>query len=857
MLLASRINVPPPQPGLVARRSLLAQLDVAVQRVITLVAAPPGAGKTALLAEWARLHNTAWLSLEADCNDPTTFWKYLIGALRGCLPEIGVAATALLGTPNVALEAALVALLNDLAKLGQPVTLILDDYQAIEHHAVHESLAFVIDHLQPVCRVVLASRSQPPLPLARWRAHSMLSEIEPNALRLAPTEVEAIVGRGRGLAESEIAAIDKHIEGWAAGAHLLSLALQQRAELAPLLRGLGSHRFVFDYLCQEIFDHETPSMQTWLLQTSLLDSLCDALCHAVLEDVDSKITLAEIANNNLFLMPLDDERNWFRFHPLFAQAMQVQLRRREPDRATEIYRRASIWHERRGDFEAAIRYALAGQHFDRAAMLIEGVGGALLVSGGWEKLNDWCTALPEAVLNEHVQVSLFYAWALTLAGKIEAGQAQLARVDRHFEPTISSELRGQAQALQGTIAAFRGDTVAAIAHSQAALALLPPQASALRGIVAANLGSIYTLNGQLHEAREALGLAQTLSNQVGNRATALAAADTLAQIAEECGDISDAVGLYTVVTAQAETAPHLGVTAACGLSRIAYEQNQLDESLAYARRALDAAKRIRLPELLALSQVTLARALSAQNAQAEAQALLDDTAAQLARVQNPLVGPFLSALHAELLLHLGNFTSACTWAERHVPPAGEALPAFFAPLTRRSEIFAYARVQIALGRGKEVEPLLQAVYQLARSAGRSRSEAEALVLLACAGDTKEALFRALELAAPMKLTRMFVDAGPAMQRLLAQHGTHRYVAQLRLLPSTTSIPALQPLAEPLTERELEIVRLIAAGASNREIAAQLIISLGTVKKHLNNIFGKLEANSRTQAVARARSLALV
>ncbi len=900
MLLATKFFLPTPPPALVSRQRMLDLLDTAVQYKLVLLTAPAGSGKTVLLSDWAGRVSRAsvvWLTLDRDDDSPILFWSYIIAALQRVHPSLGENALLLLGLPEAPINHALAALLNDLSQTSTDLVLILDDFHTITNPAVAETFAFVVDHLPLNVHLVIASRSTPQLPLARWRVQGTLSEVQPADMRFTLSETTEFLRRsvGGSLAPSHIAALEERTEGWIAGLHMVALSLRSRDDVDTFVRQFsGSHRYVLDYLVEEVLERQPPALQAFLLQTSLLDKVSADLCDAVLipsraalsTDLgDSTHTLLRnISRAGLFLMPLDDTGEWYRYHQLFAETLRARLEHKHLTLGPELYMRASNWYLDQGNATEAIRYALAGRHIERAIALIEQVGGPMLVTGEWHSLVTWLNTIPNHMLAKHPQALIFFAWALSLMGQFEQGELRLrqaeAQVTAVHNDDTRGELMGQAAALHGLLASMRGHAQAAVDFSHQALELLPPHATAIRGIIAANLGGIYTLNGQIKAASSMLEQGRRLSQQANNQATELSAADTLAQIYEEQGQIKRAFAMYReITTREGASNAHVRVTGPCGMANILYEWNDLDEAHKYGHAAVAAAQRLPLSELQALSALTLARVLEAQDMRAEANKLLQQAEDALTAIRHPIVGPYIEARCTLLHLRQGDVERASRWAAKHSSNLLAHTETLFPAPTSRVLYLLLPRIALAQDQSEQALELLAAFWAAAEGTERAGTLTEILLLQALAyyaahqrKDAITTLIEAMRRAEPEDYTRMFVDEGDPMRELLNQALVQvdandqrlvSYIQRLlgafpvKILPVPAPVGLAAALVEPLSERELEVLRLIAEGNSNRDIAERLIVSIGTVKKHLNNIFGKLNVQSRTQAVAKARSLRLL
>lgn len=800
-VLLTKLRRPPLRPGLTPRARLAARLAAGLDQPLTLVCAPAGFGKTTLVSTWlatltgAAAPHLAWLALEPDDNDPARFLLYLVQALAHARPGFGAAALALLQSPPPPVPAALHALLNELTQSPARFVLALDDYHVIHAPAVHALMATLLEHLPPTLRLTLITRADPPLPLPRLRARRQLVELRSADLRFTETEAADFLHQTLGLeiAPAEITALSARTEGWIAGLQLAALSMQGRADVAGFVTAFaGSHRYIFDYLAEEVFQRQPPYRQAFLKHTAILDRLSAPVCEALLGPPAPgapawAALLRQVEAANLFLTALDDERRWYRYHPLFAEYLQTFL---APEEARRLHLRAGAWFAAQADFAEAVRHALAAGAPEDAAQWVEAAAGPMLTRGEWGTLLAWFARLPEPVIQARPALALFHAWGLALTGQAAAAEARLASVTGVNTP----EWHSQAAAIRGQNATLRGDLPNAIAYGRQALALLPPEATVLRGVVAMNLGSIYTAAGQLAEAEHTLIEARAATQKAGNSASGVSAGGLLAQVYLELDRPAEAERLLRELLAAPPGPPGpLAASLHALLGEVVFSRGDPAAAEAELRQALALARQFQLAETEVICAAWLALTLAARGQAPAADAVLE--AARAIVVTVPGVTAHLEAAAALLAARRGDADACAHWARTHAPrPLSLTAP------QRQLEFTAQLEVWRAEGRMAEAQALAEALARQAEAAGWRR----------CA-------------------------------RLFAAYAT----------------PPAAGLVEPLSARELEVLRQLAAGASNRAIAAALVISLGTVKKHLNNIFGKLGVASRTQAAARARELGLL
>jgi LuxR family maltose regulon positive regulatory protein len=905
-LLATKLFIPPRRPSdsVVDRSRLADRLNATNGQRLTLISAPAGFGKTTLVSEWIPYSERCvpWLSLDANDNDPPRFWTYLIAAVQMLRPDLGANALALLEAPQPPpIETVLTLFLNDIAAFPDRFVLVLDDYHLIETPAIHSALTFLLDHLPPQMHVMITSRSDPPLPLARWRARRQLTEIRAADLRFTPDEAAAFLNRVMGLSLSadDIAALEKRTEGWIAGLQLAALSMQGHDDVEGFIRSFtGSHAYIVDYLAEEVVQRQAPDVQAFLLQTAILDRMCGAVCDAVLERTDSQATLETLQHSNLFVISLDDERHWFRYHHLFADVLRARLRQTQPDLIQDHHRRASAWHEQNGMLSEAVSHALAAQDFDQASRLIEQKSRAMWQRGEVTTLQNWLAALPAGIRRGSPQLCLAQAWGALAVGQFTMVDSSILEAEEAMSPLAETEakpLRAEVAAIRSALAGYRQDSAKAIELAHQALEHLPEGDHFLRGRLAYNLGWAYLSRGDLPTASQKLREAATFSLSEGDLSTASFALNALGAELEAQGRLREAASCYReVIQAVQKDGRPLPVAVAGGayvrLGGILYEWNQLHESAQCANQGIELNRPFQMSGVMFIGCVVLANILRARGDLTGAIDSLQnaETVVRSGGIHQATLR-MVEAARAQLRLAQRNIADAAQWAiayERDLNfPAGGDWP----DARQLSPIFDYecltlARVRMAQARWDEALSLLTQLQPIVEVSARKTSLIELLALRALALQTQAksaesvaALERALTLAEPEGYIRTFVDEGEPMRLLLAdcrpqfeKRGSHLTAHVEKLLaafPAARSTPrdpqishspsAIVNLVEPLSERELEVLRLIGDGLSNHEIAAKLVIGLGTVKTHVNNIFGKLAVKSRTQAVARARELNLL
>ena len=895
-LLVTKLHIPVLRAGLVPRARLTTQIDPQAECCLTLISAPVGFGKTTLLSEWSARsqRKVAWVSLDAADNDPVRFWRYLLTAQEMICPGGGEPALALLrAAPATPIEALLTLLINTLALLADQFTLILDDYQVIHAPPIHQGIAFLLDHAPPCLHVIIASREDPPLPLARLRVRDQLTELRTPDLRFTQEEARAFFLQ-RGdllLSAEEIASLETRIEGWIAGLQLAALSLHEQKDRGGFLRLFtsGSSRSVADYLLTEVLHQQPPSVQSFLLQTAMLDRLSGSLCDAVTERGDGQALLLQLEQANLFLVPLDEERQWYRYHHLFAEFLRARQQQEQPEDTALLHIRAARWYERQGLLAEAIQHALAAEEFALAGRLIEQAAEVVVQRGELITLRHWLDALPDAVMRTRPRLCLVHARALVTSGQMEAAEGRLQQAEQGLaDPTgqgaTPNEVFGEIAAIRAEMLAVQGNLPRAIALSEQALELLPAQQSFLRASVAATLGTIYVAQGNMAAGISAYTLAREISLAAGNMSAVMGSLSSQGYLHLLQGHVSVAAATFqqavNIATSQQPTPP-LACLAYVGMGKVCYEWNELEAAAAHLRRGLELGQQRGDMVVLIRSLTALARIAQIRGEGAAAGELIQRVEQFVETARSPTHMALAAASCARLWLTQGDFAPAVRWAQAAGLLATDELN-----YHREFGHLTLARVLLAQERLEETALLLERLRSTAASAGRGERVIESLVLQALTFQAQgatplalRALAEALTIGEAGGYLRIFLDEGASMAALLAkllrahrqqpaafpQPFSHAYISKLLAAfpaPVATSEDArqasiLQHNADLLSEREQEVLRLVAAGKSNREIAAALVIEPSTVIWHIKRIFSKLDAHSRTQALLRAQKLRIL
>jgi LuxR family transcriptional regulator, maltose regulon positive regulatory protein len=937
-LLATKLFLPRVRGARVPRPQLLARLAAGTRLPLTLIAAPAGFGKTTLLADWLTQlsieneklrtpidsdnfqfsmlnsqFNVAWLTLDAADNDPNTFLRYLIAALRRVVPSVGVLALALMEEAQPPpLATLLTTLINDLAEVPQPVRLALDDYHVITSPAVHEALAFLLEHLPPNLHLVIGSREDPPLPLARLRAHGQIAELRAADLRFTPAEVAVFLCDvwALSLDADAIAALEARTEGWVAGLQLAALAMQDREDQADFIAAFtGSNRFVIDYLASEVLDRLPEHMRNFMLRTSVLERMCGPLCDFVTEIeneklkieknatglpnsqfsiLNSQFVLEELEHANLFLNPLDDQRRWYRYHQLLAGVLRERLQRELTGaQVAELHRRASSWFEQAELPSEAIQHALAAGDFARAADLIESSALPIALEGRQATVAGWLAALPETLRHERPRLVLAQAGIDGLNGDFIAATAQL----HHAEQLVHGQTTAEASAIHGEIAAMQtmalsmiGDPRAATI-GQLALAQLPARhplyAMTVAGLCYAAFyaGDLAMPSRMLEDSLAARDFEQ---HPITIRTGMLA---MLAMVRRAQGRLEESRRLAEQALALASHAgrvlPLSGALLAYLLLGLAQcERNELDAAEHTLRECAKLAGQYQMAMNEILAQFYLGQVLAARDDPNGALMLVVQAEAAAQRYLSPRNLREIAGYRVLLWLQQGNLSAAAAWGTSYAREVGPDRPRLTAYDYDR---FALAQTLVAQGQLEAARDTVQLLLDDAEATGHGRFVIWSLVLLAlildAQGDRTAALAslqRALALAEPHGYLRIIINHGAPIAALLREAHARRiapaYVERLLafgelkieneelkkgIVSPNSQFSILNSQFEPLSAREREVLRLLASGMDNAQIAHTLSVAISTVKAHINHIFGKLGVHNRLEALLRAQKLDLL
>jgi LuxR family maltose regulon positive regulatory protein len=922
-ILATKLYIPPPRSKIVLRPRLIEKLNegLSSNRKLTLISAAAGFGKTTLVSEWIaaltpspsptgrrEAVRVAWLSLDEGDNDPTRFLTYLVAALQTLVADIGSGVLAALQSPQPPpTESILTALINEITTLpdnpstgsGQRFIFVLDDYHIIDSKPVDNAITFLLEYLPPQMHLVITTREDPDLPLARLRARGQLTELRAADLRFTPTEAAEFLNQAMSLQISaeDIAALEARTEGWITGLQLAALALQgslsmqARPDTSRFIQSFtGSHRFVLDYLIEEVLQRQTEHIRSFLLQTSILNRLSGSLCDAVTGQAGSSGILETLERGNLFIVPLDDQRQWYRYHHLFAEVLLAHALEGQPSQIPLLHKRASAWYEQNNLPAEAIRHALAARDFESAARLIEKMYPAMDASFQYAAWLDWVRKLPDEVVRARPVLSVDYARALADSGEFEASKPWLQEAEQRLAgPAEGMVVADEAQfrtlpvkiaLIHSSHTQVQGDIEGTVKYAELALELSPEEDSYSHAMAAVTLGTAYWERGDLDGAQRALSVWMNYCQKAGNIIFAVATGTYLAEIIVAQGRLREAERIYKqsiqLASTHGQSVRHVSANLYLGLGLLYHEQGDQQSAAQYLHKSGELGEQalIDSPYRWRLAQ---ARLKESEGDLEIALDLLDEARSLYVRTSVPDFHP-IDALKARMYLRQGRLSEALIWARERGLSVDDDLsyPGEFEHITLARVLIAQHQNDPTVGSIHEAIAFLERLLQAAEAGGRMGSAIEILVVQALAlqaqGNASQALAsveRALVLAEPEGYVRIFVDEGEPMRLLIEKLPCDQdktlpgYVdkllaafAQPTAVPQPTINNQQSMIIEPLSERELEVLRLLGTELSGPEIARKLIVSVNTLRTHTKKIFNKLGVNNRRAAVRRAEELDL-
>jgi LuxR family maltose regulon positive regulatory protein len=901
-LLDTKLYAPRRRTSLVSRPHLTDRIQRGTQSKLTLVSAPAGFGKSTVVAEWFGVSKpdgtvTAWLSLDSSDNHPVEFWTHMIAALQTVVPTVGATSLTLLASPDRSIDTVLAPLLNELNALPHDLVLVLDDYHTIDSAEIQAGMAFLLEHLPAQAHVVIATRSDPALPLARLRARGELLEIRAVDLRFTPDEASSFLNgvMTLGLSAEDVAVLEGRTEGWIAAIQLAGLSMQGRKDMGGFIaRFAGDDRYIVDYLVEEVLQRQPATVRTFLLETSILSRLNGPLADAVTGKEGGKAMLESLERGNLLLIPLDDRREWYRYHHLFADVLQARLRDERPEHVADLHRRATEWYEQDGERAEAIGHAMAGKDFARAADLVELAMPATTRDRQDATLRRWLEALPDDVIRARPVLSNGYAGSILVRGETEGAEARLRDAERWLDGTDASSdagdpvppmvvvdeegfrtLPARIAMHRAGLARLRGDVDGTIAHARRTLDLVAEDDELGRGAASTLLGLGYWMRGDLETAIDLYAGAMARFERVGYLSDALGLALALADMRVTQGRLNDALRTYErgLELAASQGGPVLRGAADMhvGISEILRQRDDLVGAAQHLHRARDLGEENGLPQNPYRWRAAAAGIRQAEGDPTAALGLLGEANRVYFSDFSPDVRP-VHALQARIWISQGMLPEARVWARQNTLSPTDDLN-----YIREFEHLTLARLVLAEGARERSDPkigeatgLLERLRIAAENGGRMGSVIEILVVQALArqaGNDIEgalgSLERAVALAEPEGYVRVFLDEGPAMAGLLTgairQPSSSDYPRRLlaAAVAPVAHAPIDQALIEPLSERELDVLRLLEGELGGPDIARELTLSLATVRTHTSNIYAKFGVNNRRAAVRRAAELGLL
>jgi LuxR family maltose regulon positive regulatory protein len=898
-LLVTKFDIPRTRVDLLGRSRLVDALNEGMARQVILVCTPAGFGKTTLLADWARQAKwpVGWLSLDPEDNDPVRFWRYVIAALDRAWGDVGERLRSLLSGPGKAWNhSAVSALVNDLEGRSDELALVLDDYHVMESQSIHDDMAFFLSHLPPQLHVVITSRSDPALHLPRLRASDQLVELRASDLRFTPQEIAAFLHDvwGLDLSPHVVAALEERTEGWAVGLQLAALSLRDRSDVDTFLKAFtGTHRYVLDYLSEEVLERQSERVRTFLLQTSILQRLTGPLCDAVTGESDGQDILEELERVNLFLIPLDEQRRWYRFHHLFADVLRARLQASWGDRVSELHRRAAAWSEQHALVDDAIRHALAAGDADSAMRVVQENMTGTLRRGEGVIVERWLSALPSEAVRSRPLLCFAQALLDIHVGRLESAESLLDHAERVLalreEPRqldvltaggMVTEVPAMAL-LRAELAEARGDAEGVAEEARLALTHMSEEETGPRFLARWFLVLADWMRGRVVEAESGFAAMLSEGRATPNPHPLMTSCWLLGRVQRARGELGAALRTYQeglrLSTGGGRPSPFHEAEAHIGIAQALYERNELEAALGHVTEGIVLSRQVVEYRLPGVGLTTLAwtrRAMGDINGAMEAmnEAWRLEPSTGITGMVNPVPSE-----RARFLLVQKEATEAERWVEERGLRDDDEV-------SYPWELGYLVLVRVLLSRRDPDRALrlLERLDTLAELQGRNESLIQIRALRALAlqsaghhRDAINSLAGALSLARPEGYVRVFADEGPAMADLLrsligarqrggvkqvspaAREHVNRVIRAFATVGPAAGSAGTGGLIEPLTDRELEVLRLVAAGKRNREIAQELVVTLETVKKHVSNIFGKLGATSRTNAVAQARELGLI
>lgn len=892
-ILSTKLFIPPPRNKVVLRRRLIDRLNEGLPGKLSLISAPAGFGKTTLVSEWIIdcSRPTAWLSLDDGDHDLIRFLTYFIAALRTLAPNMGEEVLVALQSPQPPpTDVILTALLNEIVTVPDDFLLVLDDYHLTDARPIDDAVTFLLEHLPPRMHLVITTREDPNLPLARLRARRQLTELRAADLRFTPDEASGFLNQvmGLNLSAEDIDALETRTEGWIAGLQLAAISMHSQQDVPGFIRAFaGDNHYIVDYLIEEVLARQPEPVRNFLLQTAILDQMNGALCDAVTGQQDGKARLEALNRGNFFLIPLDDRHHWYRYHHLFAEVLRMHLMTEQADQVVGLHRRASQWYEQNGFAADAIRHALSGKDFARAARLIEMAIPEMRRSRQEATMLAWLQALPDDLLRCRPVLSIHYAGTLLQGGRLEGVESRLQDAERWLQPqadmaemvVIDEEefrsLAGSINMYRAAIALISDDLSGTMKHARQVPDLVPEADHLRRGAAAGLLGLAYWRIGDLEAAHQSYLDCMVTLQKIGFISDAMGCAIALADMRIVQGRLYDALRTFKqalqVATDHGTPALRGMADMYVGMSEIERERNNLSAAAQHLMKSSELGSFAGLPQNPYRRCLAIARMRAIEGDLEGALDLLAEAERLYLGDFSPNVRP-VAAFRARVWIAQGRLDEAFGWAREQNLFVEDDLSYLreFEHITLTRLLLAQYQRDHADHMLLDAIGLLERLLKAAEGGGRTGSVIEILILLALAHQLQDdipaaltALERALTLAEPEGYVRIFVDEGHPISLLLekaAEHGiAPNYVDQLLRAfgKAEDRARADQGLIEPLSDRELEVLRLLGTDLDGPEIAHLLIVSLNTLRTHTRNIYTKLGVNNRRAAVHRAEELGLL
>ncbi len=890
-LVATKLHVPAPRSGLIGRARLIDRLERGLASRLVLVSAPAGFGKTSLLTQWLAAvaghgHTVCWLALDQSDNRASTFWPHLVAAVETAVPGFGAGLLPLLEAGGSTTEGVLAALVNELDALSDELYLVLDDYHLIDDQGIQEGVTFLLEHLPTHAHLLITTRADPPLPLALLRARGDLVEIRAADLRFTPEEASTYLNEvmGLDLRPEAVNALETRTEGWIAALQLAALSMQGRDDVAGFITGFtGNDRYMVDYLVDEVLARQPDEVRGFLLRTSILDRLSGPLCDAITGTAGGKAMLERLERANLLVIPLDDRRQWYRYHHLFADVLRAHLEEEQTEKIPDLHRRASEWYEQQGERSEAIHHALAGGDVERTAALVELAIPEMRKARQEMQLRAWVDPLPDEVVRRRPVLAVTFAGALLMSGEFAGVEGRLDDAERRIDALPGTgvgdegelrRVRGDIEVYRASLAQVRGDVPATVEHAQRAREVALEDDHVVRAGAAGFLGIAFWTGGDLEAAHRAWSECSARLEQAGHVADAVGATQALGDICIVQGRLQDALGTYQEslerVPEQSRSLVRGTADMHVGMSEVFLERLDLAMAKEHLQEAQELGEYAGMAKFPYRWRVATARVRAAEGDLDRALALINEAEHLYVSDFFPNVRP-VAALRARLWIANSQLREALGWA-RQAGVSGDDELSYL----REFEHITLARLLLARAKSERTEALIGDALALlgrlgeeATAGARAGSMIEILVLEALAlqaqGDTAAALGaleRALTASEPEGHVRVFMEEGQPMASLLREAARRgiapAYIAELldSVAPGRHS-PKKQGLIEPLSERELDVLRLLGSELSGPDIARELMVSLNTLRTHTKNIYMKLGENNRRAAVRRAQELDLV